>query len=217
MHFTRFDDFGHSSEFARPWQNHLVGFYPDKIESLIDSLTATDGVGGCGATGTAVNFKCGSFVRFGLSVDEPANVISDLRFATNGCGFAAAAAELVCRGLNGKELADLHGLDESESKWLIASIADEIPAERLHCVEVCFEALRATLAEFRKHRIAEFDGGEPLLCTCFGVSERVVEQLIGEKGLHSVEEVTHACNAGGGCGSCRMLIQEMIDQPAGGE
>jgi NAD(P)H-nitrite reductase large subunit len=43
------------------------------------------------------------------------------------------------------------------------------------------------------------------------VTETTIERLINERSLQTVEEVTRACNAGGGCGSCRPIIQEMLD------
>jgi NifU-like protein len=87
----------------------------------------------------------------------------------------------------------------------------EFPAGRGHCPEIGLEALRAALADYRKFRIEEFSGEKALICTCFGVSEEKIEGVISELGLETVEEVGDACNAGSGCGSCRMLIQEMLD------
>jgi len=56
-----------------------------------------------------------------------------------------------------------------------------------------------------------WNGDEALICTCFCVSERVIETEIAEKGLATVSEVIRACNAGGGCGSCHPLIQELLE------
>jgi len=43
------------------------------------------------------------------------------------------------------------------------------------------------------------------------VSERTIESEIKKRGLTSVREVTKACNAGGGCGSCQPLIVEILE------
>jgi NAD(P)H-nitrite reductase large subunit len=50
-----------------------------------------------------------------------------------------------------------------------------------------------------------------LICTCFGISEDTIQSVISETGAETVEAVGDACNAGTGCGSCRFLIQELID------
>ena len=52
-------------------------------------------------------------------------------------------------------------------------------------------------------------------CTCFGVTEERLEGVIRGLKDPSVEAVGDVCNAGMGCGSCRMLIEEMIDGKIG--
>ena len=131
-----------------------------------------------------------------------------------------AAADVLAEIVTGKQLAELHGLDRNE---LRAKLRDELgafPADRLHCEDACIEALRSAFADYRASQIEEFQGEKALICTCFGVSEETVESLLSEPGtatgfsvlpIKTIEDVTRACNAGGGCGSCRMLIQEIID------
>jgi NAD(P)H-nitrite reductase large subunit len=68
------------------------------------------------------------------------------------------------------------------------------------------------LPDFRAFQIEEWSGEKALICTCFGVSEETIENLVKENSLETIEEVTAACNAGGGCGSCQPLIQEIIDE-----
>ena len=87
----------------------------------------------------------------------------------------------------------------------------EFPPDRHQCATVCIEALRGAFADFRIRQIEEFQGEKALICTCFGVSEETIESHIRKCRLETVDEVARACNAGSGCGSCRMLIQEIID------
>jgi NifU-like protein len=70
------------------------------------------------------------------------------------------------------------------------------------------------MAEYRRHRIEEFQGEKALICTCFGVSEETIVNVIAENDLTDVDEVSGLCRAGSGCGSCRMLIAELIDSQA---
>jgi NifU-like protein len=71
--------------------------------------------------------------------------------------------------------------------------------------------LLAAIREYSDAARDEWIGDEALICTCFFVSEHTIENEIASRGLTSVAEVTRACNAGGGCGSCHQLIQEILD------
>jgi NifU-like protein len=153
-------------------------------------------------------------VRFHLGIDPETNEIRNAAFKTNGCGFAIASAEILAERITGANLMGLHGLDGSEfHDGLIAELG-ELPAGRSHCLEIGLEALRLALADYRALRIEEFRGEKALICTCFGVSEEKIEGVISELSLETVEEVGQASNAGSGCGSCRMLIQEILDHRA---
>lgn len=56
---------------------------------------------------------------------------------------------------------------------------------------------------------------DEIICHCLQVTESVVRQCIEAGKLASVEQVTSACKAGGGCHSCHVLIQLFIDQSQG--
>lgn len=51
-----------------------------------------------------------------------------------------------------------------------------------------------------------------IICHCFEVSRKEIENAIREKGLKTVEEVGEATNAGTGCGGCQEQIQEILDE-----
>jgi NifU-like protein len=78
-------------------------------------------------------------------------------------------------------------------------------------METAFSALRAAFSDHRARLIGEFTGERALVCTCFGVTEETIERYIAGGAAESVDDVSKATRAGGGCGSCRMLIQEMLD------
>ena len=113
--------------------------------------------------------------------------------------------------ITGKYLTELHGLDKSELKTNLETELEKFPGSRVHCAEICFDALQGALADYRAFQIEEFAGEKALICTCFGVSEETIEKVIAESSAETVEEVGEICNAGTGCGSCQFLIQEMID------
>jgi NifU-like protein len=59
--------------------------------------------------------------------------------------------------------------------------------------------------------------GEPPICVCYQVPESVIERAIRLQGLTTVEEITAATRAGGGCGSCHPDIEEIIARCGRGE
>jgi NifU-like protein len=188
-----------------------VNFYPQKISQRFYVLKRAGKAEKTNAVGTGATFVCGTFVRFFLEIDAETKEIKDAKYKSNACGFAIAAAEVLAEKICGKKLTELHGLENAELKSEIETALGAFPVGRTHCAEICFDALHAALNDFRSSRIEEFTGEKALICTCFGVSEEEIETVIEKNAVESVEEVTAVCNAGGGCGSCRMLIQELID------
>jgi NifU-like protein len=189
----------------------VANFYPDKISELFSAPKRAGKAAKTNAVGTGASFVCGSFLRFYLEIDAETKEIREARYKTNGCGFTIASAEVLAEKIVGRKLTELHGLNHAEFLGAIESELGEFPAPRRHCAEICFDALQAAFGDFRALQIEEFAGEKALICTCFGISEDTIQSLIGEHQAETVEEVGDACNAGTGCGSCRFLIQELID------
>jgi NifU-like protein len=183
--------------------------YPEKV---VGSISCALQIGKCeneSACGLAVSFECGSAVRFSLAIDRVSRRIEDIAFTSNGCGFAVAAASSIARCLRGRILTDLHastGLEE-----IVTAELGEIPPERLHCVRVVADSLRQSLANYRTAIIEEFQGEKALICTCFGVSEETLVNLIEKEPGIEMAGVIRETKAGSGCGSCQFLIEELID------
>ncbi len=47
------------------------------------------------------------------------------------------------------------------------------------------------------------------VCSCRGVTDTQVKDVVGA-GACSVEDVTRACGAGGGCGGCHELLTRLL-------
>ncbi|CAN5633608.1 hypothetical protein BH18ACI1_BH18ACI1_18030 [soil metagenome] len=189
-----------------------MSFYPPKINEKFQRPQNAGKVKGANAVGTSASFVCGAFVRVHLRIELKTKEIIDAKFNSNGCGFLIAAADILSEKIVGKRLVELHGLDKETLQTNIESELGRFPAHRKHCLALCLEALQPAFADFRAFQIEEFTGEKALICTCFGVAEETIENVIKANALETVEEVTKACNAGGGCGSCQPLIQEIIDE-----
>lgn len=188
-----------------------MSFYPPKISRRFHTPKNAGKAAETNVVGTGASFVCGSFVRFFLHIDVNAKIITEAKFKSNGCGFTVAAAEVLTGKIGGKCLTELHGLDKVEIIAEIEKDIEKFPAGRRHCLEICVDALQNALADFRAFQIEEFAGEKALICTCFGVSEEHIEKVIADNQIETTEQVKEICQAGGGCGSCRFLIQEMID------
>ena len=186
-----------------------MAVYPDAISELLERSEYSGGVVGDAAIGRAVNFDCGGFVEVFLDVSEHAGSVSAARFRSNGCGFMVAAAEVVCSELSGAKLVGLHGLEGIGDK--LAEKFDTLPESKGGCFDAVIDALKGAFREHRNQIVAEFAGEKALVCTCFGISEETILKFIIAEQPTTVQEVSDFCRAGSGCGSCRMIIQEMLD------
>jgi len=93
---------------------------------------------------------------------------------------------------------------------LTTAEAATLGTESSQCAVLARDALLDAIREYSNAARDDWAGDEALICTCFFVSERTIEREIQTGGLTTVAEVTRACNAGGGCGSCHQLIQEIL-------
>jgi NifU-like protein len=188
-----------------------MSVYPEKIVERLRGSLSRETTDRSNAVGLAASLECGTNIRFYLSIDEQTGIISNIAFRSNGCGYMLAAADAIAEHLRQKNLTELHGLQSNELIDAIQRAIDKWPADREHCIKTAIEAVRVAFAEYRRSRVDEFAGERALICTCFGVSEETIENVIRQNAAHTVEDVGHLTNAGTGCGSCQMLIRELID------
>src|SRR5687767_1462901 len=151
--------------------------------------------------GRAASFDCGAALRISVQVDDSQR-ITDAKFKAAGCSTLIAAASLLTEHVKGMTTGD-------------AAARGQLPEPIAHfsqreCALLAFEALINAIQEYSDSIRDHWEGDEALICTCFGVSERRIENEIASKGLTAIDEVTRACNAGAGCQSCHPLIQELL-------
>jgi NifU-like protein len=155
--------------------------------------------------GRSASLVCGALVRFSIQVDE-AHAISQARFRAAGCDVLIAAASLLSEQVYGKNTAEAAAIGQDA-----AALSERLETEKVRCVDLACNALLDAIREYSDAAREEWAGDEALICTCFFVSERTIEREIQTRGLTTVAEVTRVCNAGGGCGSCHQLIQEILE------
>jgi NifU-like protein len=158
--------------------------------------------------GRAASLICGAHVRFSIQVDENQRV-TQAKFKAAGCSVLVASSSLLTERVVNVPTSEA-GIIGQDRDALVRGFTDFEPG-REHCSKLACDALRAAIREYSDAARDDWAGDEALICTCFFVSERTIEREIETHGLQDVAEVTRACNAGGGCGSCHQLIQEILD------
>jgi NifU-like protein len=147
---------------------------------------------------------CGGHARVSIQIDETHRV-SQARFRAAGCHVLVASASVLTESVEGKTTADAAAFAQEPAALVGVVVNHE------HCPGLACDALLAAIREYSNAARDDWAGDEALICTCFFVSERTIEREIQTRRLTSVAEVTKACSAGGGCGSCHQLIQEILD------
>ena len=152
---------------------------------------------------------CGAVLRVFLLVDEHQR-ITDVKFKVAGCSYLVASCSLLSKALVSKttgEAAVLCQADESNQ-----TMVGECSIAKADCWKLASRGFVSAIRNYSDAVRDEWSGDEALICTCFGVSERTIEDAIKAKGLRSITEVTKASNAGAGCQSCFPLIEDILDQ-----
>jgi NifU-like protein len=158
--------------------------------------------------GRAASLICGAHVRFSIQVDEQ-HVVSQAKFKAAGCSVLVASTSLLTERVVNVPTAEAAIIGQNSDS--LATNFPDLERSREHCPKLACDALLSAIREYSDAVRGEWVGDEALICTCFFVSERTIEREIAARGLRTVAEVTRASNAGGGCGSCHQLIQEILD------
>jgi NifU-like protein len=182
-------------------------YYPDRINEHFLNPRNVGEVRDADGVGEAGSFACGAILRLSLKIDAARQQITEANFKAVGCGFLVASASVWTETIVGLAIGRAAALNEDAvTDWFA-----EFPPDRSHCAALCREALHAALADYHKAARVEWAGEEALICTCFGVSEKTIEQAVATRSLRTVREVTRACHAGGGCQSCHPLILDILE------
>jgi len=188
-----------------------MDFYPPIVSEKFHQPKNAGQADRANAVGTNATFVCGAVLRFSLWIDRETKEIHAAKFQTNGCGFLIAAADVLAEKIVGRRLTELHSFDRQFLESEIENEIGKFSEHRTHCLDLATETLQIALADFRRLQIEELAGERALICTCFGVSEETIERVIAENQAQTVEQVGEVCNAGTGCGSCQLLIAELLD------
>ncbi len=163
------------------------------------------------AVGIAGSLACGDQLKIYLKIEN--GIVTDAKFQTFGCGSAVASSSILTEMIIGKPIEEVRKITNKD----IADQLGGLPPEKMHCSVMGYEALEDALKNYKTDDMVDLDdlrepeAREKIVCTCFNVTENQIWDAIKTNGLKTVEEVTNYTKAGGACGKCKVLIQDIIN------
>ncbi len=157
-----------------------------------------DGIGEVGS------LDCGDVMRLTLKIEPETEKILDAKFKTFGCASAIASASILTELIIGKTVDEALKVTD---KQIIEELGG-LPCAKIHCSVMGYDALVAAINNYRG--IDKKEGN--VICKCFNVTDKHIEEVVREHNLHTIEEITNYTKAGGGCGKCHPEIQEILDR-----
>ncbi|MDK1031028.1 MAG: Fe-S cluster assembly protein NifU [Planctomycetia bacterium] len=159
------------------------------------------------AESTVGNLMCGDALHLMLKFDDNERIV-DAKFQTFGCASAIASASALTEMVKGMSIEEASRLTNDD----IVEFLEGLPEAKVHCSVMGMEALQKALGKYLGK--AEAVEGR-IVCQCFDVTDKLIEQVVMEHDLKTVEGVTDYTKAGGGCGKCHDEIRAIIAKVRG--
>ena len=184
----------------------------DYSEKVMDHYRNPRNVGkidNADAIGEAGSLACGDSLKIYLKIEN--GIVTDAKFQTFGCGSAVASSSILTEMIIGKTVEEVKKITNKD----IADQLGGLPPEKMHCSVMGYEALEDALGNY--DNLTDLDDlrdekkAEKIVCTCFNVTENMIWDAIKQNGLKTLEDITNYTKAGGACGKCKGLIQDIID------
>jgi NifU-like protein len=180
-------------------------FYNPRNQGVIED---TQEPGFAVVRGEVGSIACGDALRLHLKIDVAQDRIVDARFQTFGCTSAIASSSALTEMVKGLTLDEALAITNQD----IVAYLGGLPQQKMHCSVMGQEALEKAIYQYRgitPPHLGEHAEGE-WVCTCFGVTREQIRRVIQQNRLTTAEAVTHYTKAGGGCGSCLRLVDEIL-------
>jgi NifU-like protein len=162
------------------------------------------------------SLACGDAMRFTFRVerhttDPLQDIIVEAKYLTFGCTSAIASSEALCSIIEAGRYTPITALKIGNED--IVRFLGGLPAQKIHCSVMGAEALEAAVFDWAQKRGVDLDalGIEfptreeqegRVVCECFTITEPYLRRKIKELGLKTIEDISGAVKAGGGCTSC---------------
>ena len=162
-----------------------------------------DGVGEVGS------LACGDQMRVGIKVKD--GKTSDLSWLTYGCASAIASTSMMSEMAIGMTLKEAYSLTP---KAIMEKLGG-LPEHKFHCSVLGDKALRAAIDDYLEKNGLENPykaTSAVIICECKNVTDQMIESLVREDKVKSVEDLKALTGAGSGCGKCVGKLKEAIEE-----
>jgi NifU-like protein len=183
--------------------------YTEKVKDHFLNPRNTGEIANPDLDATVGNITCGDALRLMVRLDKDGRIAA-AKFQTFGCASAIASSDALIEIIKGKTLDEASRITNDD----IAEYLGGLPEAKMHCSVMGMEALQKAIAQYRKQPF-ELEAEGKVVCRCFGVTDKLIEKVVREHHLRTVEQVTHYTKAGGGCGGCHQEIEAIIARVQG--
>ena len=159
--------------------------------------------------GEVGSLACGDQMRVGIKVKD--GKISDLRWLTYGCASAIASTSMMSEMAIGMTLKEAYSLTPKA----IMDKLGGLPEHKFHCSVLGDKALRAAIDDYLEKNGLENPykaTSAVIICECKNVTDQMIESLVREDKVKSVEDLKALKGAGSGCGKCVGKLKEAIEE-----
>ena len=183
--------------------------YTDKVKDHFINPRNVGEIENADAEAMTGSIVCGDALKLTLKINKDTEVIEDAKFQTFGCASAIASSSILTEMIKGKTLDEAKKITNKD----IAMELGGLPEEKMHCSVMGMETLEKAINNYRGINVEEDEHDEgAIICKCFGVTDTKIKRAIRENNLTTVDEITFYTKAGGGCGACKVKLEDILNE-----
>lgn len=183
--------------------------YTDKVKDHFINPRNVGEIENPDAEAMTGSIVCGDALKLTLKIDKATEKITDAKFQTFGCASAIASSSILTEMIKGKTLDEAKNITNRD----IAEELGGLPEEKMHCSVMGMETLEKAINNYRGITTEDDEHDEgAIVCKCFGVTDTKIKRAIRENNLNTVEEITFYTKAGGGCGACKVKLEDILNE-----